>query len=144
MFLLLELNICGTIVVMDKILTKAEATNLSALVLAHVGDAVFSLYIRAKLATEHDFKAGELHKLASNIVSAKSQAVFADKILPILTEEELDIYHRGRNGKFSTVAKNQTRSDYEKASGFEAVLGYLYLIGNETRLQEVLELCQYQ
>ncbi len=119
-------------------LTKAQAQNLNALSLAYVGDAVHSLFVREKLAKETDLKAGDLHKRASEIVNAHSQAVLAEKVLPQLTEEEKDVYLRGRNGNAHHKAKNQSGADYRKASGFEAVLGYLYLIGEHERIKQLL------
>lgn len=119
-------------------LTKAQAQNLNALSLAYVGDAVHSLFVREKLAKESDLKAGDLHKLASQIVNAHSQAVLAEKVLPQLTEEETSVYLRGRNGNAHHKAKNQSGADYRKASGFEALLGYLYLTGEQERIKQLL------
>ncbi len=119
-------------------LTKAQAQNLNALSLAYVGDAVHSLFVREKLAKETDLLSGDLHKLASQIVNAHSQAVLAEKVLPLLTEEEKNVYLRGRNGNAHHKAKNQSGADYRKASGFEAVLGYLYLIGEQERIKQLL------
>lgn len=121
-----------------KILTEKEAASLNPLVLAYVGDAVESLYVRHNLAVSHDSKAGELHKLASERVNAKEQAVLADTVWDTLTEEEKSIFLRGRNGKAHHKAKNQTGADYRKATGLEAVLGYLYLTGNVERITQLL------
>lgn len=120
-------------------MTPKEARNLNALVLAYVGDAVQSLYVREKLAREHDCKANDLHKMATGIVNAHSQAVAADTLLEMLTEEEKDVYIRGRNGKTHHKAKNQSGADYRKATGLEAVIGYLYLVGNTERIKELLD-----
>jgi len=122
-----------------RILTEKEALALNPLALAYVGDAVQSLYVRHRLVAEHDFKAGELHKLTSALVNAKEQAVLAEKLLDILTETERSVYLRGRNGKSHHKAKNQTGADYRKATGLEAVLGYLYLTGKFERLAQLLE-----
>lgn len=122
-----------------KILTEKEAASLNPLVLAYVGDAVESLYVRHNLAVSHDCKAGELHKLASDRVNAGKQANLAEKIYASLTEEEKSVYLRGRNGKAHHKAKNQTGADYRKATGLEAVLGYLYLTGNVQRINILLE-----
>lgn len=121
-----------------KILTEKEAASLNPLVLAYVGDAVESLYVRHNLAVSHDSKAGELHKLASERVNAKEQAVLADAVWDTLTEEEKSIFMRGRNGKAHHKAKNQTGADYRRATGLEAVLGYLYLTGNVGRITQLL------
>ncbi len=122
-----------------RILTEKEALALNPLALAYVGDAVQSLYVRHRLVAEHDFKAGELHKLTSALVNAKEQAVLAEKLLDVLTETERSVYFRGRNGKSHHKAKNQTGADYRKATGLEAVLGYLYLTGKFERLAQLLE-----
>ena len=121
-----------------KILSAKEAQQLNSLVLAYVGDAVQSLYVRQNLATTLDLKAGELHKLASKVVNAHNQAVLADKLFDTFTQEEKDVFLRGRNGKSHHKAKNQTGADYRKATGFEAVIGYLYLTGNDARIAELL------
>ena len=121
-----------------KILSAKEAQQLNSLVLAYVGDAVQSLYVRQSLATSCDLKAGELHKLASSIVNAHNQALLADKLMDSFTQEEKDVFLRGRNGKSHHKAKNQTGADYRKATGFEAVIGYLYLTGNDSRIVELL------
>ena len=120
-------------------MTEKEAQNLNALVLSYVGDAVESLFVREKLAREHDFRPNDMHKTAAGIVNAHAQAVTAETLLSTLTEEERDVYLRARNSKTHHKAKNQTGADYRKATGFEAVLGYLYLIGNIERIKELLE-----
>lgn len=122
-----------------RILTEKEALALNPLALAYVGDAVQSLYVRHRLVAEHDFKAGELHKLTSALVNAKEQAILAEKLLDVLTETERSVYLRGRNGKSHHKAKNQTGADYRKATGLEAVFGYLYLTGKFERLAQLLE-----
>lgn len=120
-------------------MTPKEAQNVNALVLAYVGDAVQSLYVREKLAREHDCKANDLHKMATGIVNAHTQAVAAEALFETLTEEERDIFLRGRNGKTHHKAKNQSGADYRKATGLEAVIGYLYLVGNIERIKELLD-----
>ena len=121
-----------------KILSAKEAQQLNSLVLAYVGDAVQSLYVRQSLATTCDLKAGQLHKLASMVVNAHNQALLADKLFDTFTQEEKDVFLRGRNGNSHHIAKNQTGADYRKATGFEAVIGYLYLTGNDSRIAELL------
>ena len=120
-------------------MTPKEASNLNPLVLAFVGDAVQSLFVREYLVHKHDHKAGELHKLASAHVNAHSQAQLAEKVFGMLTEEEQSVFLRGRNGKNNHKAKNQSLVDYQKATGIEAVLGYLYLTGNKQRIKVILE-----
>lgn len=120
-------------------LSEKEAQNLNPLVLAYVGDAVQTLFVREKLARENKGKVGALHKTASRIVNASNQAAQAESVFEQLTEEEKSIYLRGRNGKSHHKAKNQSGSDYRKATGWEALLGYLYLIGREERLLQLLD-----
>ena len=117
----------------------AEAKRLNPLVLAFVGDAVHSLYVRQGLVLSSDAKAHVLHLKAAKQVNAAAQS---DKVLSLtegLSEEENEIYHRGRNAKQHTVAKNAAVEDYRRASGFEALLGYLYLTGRYERLKELLD-----
>lgn len=121
-----------------KTLTEKEAQGLNGLVLAYVGDAVQSLYVRHQLAVSHDFKAGDLHRMTSSRVNAHEQANLAENLFDRLTEAEQGVYLRGRNSKSHHKAKNQSGADYRKATGFEAVLGYLYLIGATDRIHELL------
>ncbi len=121
-----------------KKLQELEARNINSLVLAYVGDAVQSLYVRTQLATATDDKAGKLHVVASRTVNAHAQSVLADNIYDMLTELEKDVFHRARNTKSSHNAKNQTREDYKKATALEAVIGYLYLMGQTDRIIQLL------
>lgn len=121
-----------------QIISVHQAQQVNSLVLAYVGDAVQSLYVRQKLVLQHDLKAGDLHKLASSVVNAHNQALLADKLFDLFTDEEKSVFLRGRNGKSHHKAKNQSGSDYRKATGFEAVIGYLYLIGNDERIAQLL------
>ena len=123
---------------LGKILTENEACLLNVLSLAYVGDAVQSLYVRHNLVVQRDCKAGELHKLASGQVNAHNQAETAEKLWDVLTDKERSVYLRGRNAKSHHKAKNQTGADYRKATGFEALIGYLYLTGNCKRMTELL------
>lgn len=115
-----------------------KAKCMSPIVLAFVGDAVYSLYVREKLAFNTDFKSGVLNVKASEIVRASAQAKFIDKIYPILTEEEADVYRRARNTKKGTRAKSSTVAEYNKSTGFEALVGYLYITGQTDRLNVLL------
>ena len=117
---------------------RAKAKNLNPVALAFLGDAVYSLFIREKLVFSKDYKTGELNKLATSEVKATSQAEYARKIMPFLTEEEVLIYKRGRNAKKSTKSKSASVSDYNSSTGFEALLGYLYMTGNYERLNYIL------
>lgn len=121
-----------------KTLTEKEAQSLNGLVLAYVGDAVQSLYVRHQFAVARDYKAGDLHRMVSATVNAHEQANLAENLFDSLTDVEQSIYLRGRNSKSHHKAKNQSGADYRKATGFEAVLGYLYLTGNTERIHELL------
>ena len=123
-----------------EIYDEKEARNLSPQVLAFVGDGVYSLYIRHKLVLTGNIKGEKLHRAVTSYVKAKGQSNFIDKLLPIFTETEMSVFKRARNHKTLSQAKNASIVDYRRATGLEAVLGYLYLTGNEDRLNEMLEL----
>lgn len=112
----------------------------SPLVLAYIGDGIYDLIIRTVVVGKGNTKAGELHKRTSQIVKAHTQAEMMEILLPHLTEEEEGIYRRGRNAKSPTMAKNATMSDYRKATGFEALMGYLYLKDEVERMVELVKL----
>ena len=111
---------------------------MSPVVLAYLGDAVYSLYVREKLAFNSDAKSGALNKKAAQTVSAGQQAKLVTAILPLLTEKEQDIYRRAKNAKKISKAKNQAPTDYSKSTGFEALVGYLYVTGQEERMNYLL------
>ena len=115
-----------------------KAKNLNPIVLAFVGDAVHSLFVREMLTFSSDSKTGELNKKATEMVCATAQSGFMKQIEGLLTEEELTVYKRARNAKKGTRAKNATIQDYNTATGFEAVVGYLYLVGQTDRLNFLL------
>ncbi len=113
--------------------------NMNAVVLAYVGDAVYTLYVRKKLALSSDGKAAELERRATDLVRAESQARLIATLLPHLTEEEEGVYRRARNAKKNTRAKHATVGEYSMSTGFEALVGFLYLTGRTERLNELLE-----
>jgi ribonuclease-3 family protein len=117
---------------------KKTANNLNPIVLAFVGDAVYSLFVRERLTFLTNLKTGELNKRATAEVNASAQAIFAQEIMPLLTEEELGVFKRARNAKKPTKAKTATVAEYNTATGLEAVLGYLYIIGDYKRLDYIL------
>ncbi len=117
---------------------KTRALNVNPIVLAFLGDAVYSLYVRKKLVFSSDFKANEMNTHTRDMVNASAQAAFARRILPVLTEEEAAVFKRARNAKKNTHAKNASLSDYHASTGLEAVLGFLYLIGDFERLNYLL------
>lgn len=123
----------------DDFLAPETARGLSPITLAFVGDAVYSLYVREQLVRSADFKAWQLNKLSSQKVSAHGQSELAERIVPLLTEEEAEVYRRGRNAKKTARAKHATVSEYNRSTGFEAVMGYLYLTGRYDRIEALLK-----
>ena len=123
---------------LNQILEEDKVKNLSSIVLAFIGDAVYSLFVREKLVSESDAKTGELNKLSSQIVCAKAQAKKIDEIMPLLTDEEKDVFRRARNAKKGAKAKNASVVEYNKSTGFEAVIGFLYLTGKYERIDKLL------
>ena len=119
-------------------ISEREAQNLNAVTLAFVGDAVYSLYVREKLVISTTFSTGMLQKLTSEEVSAHGQSELLEKLAPKFTQTEADIFRRGRNAKKPTRSKNATVAEYNKSTGFEAVLGYLYLTGQYKRISQLL------
>lgn len=111
----------------------------SALGLAYIGDSVYDLVIRTIVLNQGNKKVKLFHKMTSSIVKAESQAKLMKEILGYLTEEEESVFRHGRNAKSSTSAKNASIIDYRIATGFEALIGYLYL---EHRIPRILELVQ--
>lgn len=114
-----------------------EARQYNPLVLAFVGDSVHHLIVRSRLACNTTAKTGQLHILASKEVKAGTQANMIDRIMDELTEDELSVYKRARNSKMNTMAKHATCGEYKKASGFEALIGYLYLTAQHERLEHL-------
>ena len=112
----------------------------SPLTLAYIGDAVFDLVIRSILVNRGNTAVNNLHKKTSAIVKATSQSAIAAAIMEDLTAEEKDIYRRGRNSKPHTKAKNASTMEYLEATGFEAVMGFLYLTGDMDRAMELIRL----
>lgn len=115
-----------------------KARSISPVTLAFVGDAVYSLYVREKLVLTTDYGTGELQKLTSAEVSSHGQSILLNKLQPCFTEEETAIFKRGRNAKKSTKSKNASVAEYNRSTGFEAVLGYLYLTGQNSRIIQLL------
>lgn len=118
---------------------KEEAIQYSPLVWAYMGDAVYEMYIREHVIKEGLCKNGLLHKKSIKYVSAKAQCNILKSIEEKLTEEELDIVRRGRNANPHSTAKNADVIEYKYATGFEALIGFLYLTEQEERLNEILE-----
>lgn len=123
---------------LNSVITESEARQLNPVVLAFVGDAVYSLYVRERLVFSGAGKASEFQRAASKIVSAEGQSEFLSKIEPLFTEVETEIFKRGRNAKKATKSKNATAAAYNRSTGLEAVIGYLYVTGKRERVDELL------
>ena len=118
---------------------KRDIRSFSPLALAFVGDNVFDLVIRTIVAEKSTGNVSTLHKIKSTMVRAGAQSRMADEIMSLLTEDETAVYKRGRNAKSHTVPKNADVTDYRKATGVEALFGYLYLEGRMDRVYELLK-----
>ena len=119
---------------------KQEIDAISNLGLAHMGDCVFEILCRAYLCAKGEKTVDRLHRDTINMVKATSQAVFADKMLPLLSEEELAYYRRGKNSHVHAVPKSATPAQYAKATGVETLFGYLFLSGQKERANEIFNL----
>lgn len=115
-------------------LKEVDMKSYSPLTLAYIGDAAYELVIRTMVVEKGNRQANQLHKLTTSYVKAQAQAAMIEALEPDLTEEELAVYKRGRNAKSYTSAKNASILDYRKATGLEALIGYLYLAGREERV----------
>ena len=118
-------------------LSKAEIDAISNLGLAHMGDCVFEILCRAYLCARGDKTVTQLHRDTISMVKATNQARFADLMLPLLNEEELAHYRRGKNSHVHAVPKGATREQYAKATGVEALFGALWLLGRNDRVNEL-------
>lgn len=115
-------------------LKEVDMKAYSPLTLAYIGDAAYELVIRTMVVEKGNRQASQLHRLTTSYVKAQAQAAMIEALEPEMTEEELAIYKRGRNAKSYTSAKNASILDYRKATGLEALIGYLYLSGREERV----------
>ncbi len=116
-----------------------DAASQSALSLAYIGDCIYDLVIRTVLITHDGGKNGSLHNKAAGLVNASAQADLIDAVEPELTEEERAVFHRGRNANNTSKAKNASIVAYRKATGLEALIGYLYLEGRYERLVWIIK-----
>lgn len=121
-------------------LHDADAGMYSPLVLAYVGDAVYEIMVRTKVVNEGNAQVNKLHKKTAGLVKASAQAQVIMALEGELTEEEHAVFKRGRNAKSASMAKNATMKDYRMATGFEALVGYLYLSEQYRRLAELVSL----
>lgn len=128
--------------------SSQDIRSYSPLTLAYIGDAIFEMVIRTLIVEQGQRAANTLHKHTTKIVCAGTQAAMAEALQDEMTEEEKDTYRRGKNTKIHSSAKNASLSDYRKATGFEALCGYLYLTDRCERVVELvkkgMELCEVQ
>jgi ribonuclease-3 family protein len=112
----------------------------SPLALAYIGDAVYDLLIRTEVVSKGNQQVNKYHKQVSSVVKAEAQAQLIHALLEDLSEEELEVYRRGRNANSYTKAKNATMGNYHRATGFEALIGYLYLTEQYGRITDLIQL----
>lgn len=118
-------------------LSEDAIRGLGSLALAHLGDAVYELMVRLYLCSSRGKTGSGLHQAAVAMVNAHAQAEAAKRILPLLTEEEAEVFRRGRNTKVNSVPKHAELGDYHSATGLEALFGWLYLQNRKERLNEL-------
>lgn len=118
---------------------EQDMRSYSPLVLAYIGDGIYELVIRSIVVGQGNRQVNKLHRQASRLAKAQAQSSMMETLLPLLEEEEVQIYKRGRNAKSYTTAKNASVNDYRRATGFEALMGYLYLQGKMGRLLELVK-----
>ncbi len=117
-----------------------DASLMSPLNLAYIGDSVFELMVREHILGKYQGAVKNLHNYTISIVSANAQSEFYDKILDILSDKELSVMKRGRNAKVGSAPKHASIGEYHKATGFECLMGYLYLSKNYERLEELFNI----
>lgn len=118
-------------------MSPEDVNRISMLGLAHVGDGVYELLVRAMLCADGHQAIQDLHRTTVRYVNAPAQARAMEKLLPLLTEEESALYRRGRNAKVHGVPQNASVAEYHSATGLEALFGYLYLLGRQERINEL-------
>lgn len=120
-------------------LDDMKPSEVAPLILAHIGDAVYEVVVRTIELSKGNRAIEKVHRDSIKFVNAAAQSKMVDAIMPLLTEDELKEYKRGRNAKSYTHAKNASISDYRKATGFESLMGYLYLSGKSERMLELIK-----
>ena len=113
------------------------ADQLSTLALAHVGDGVYELLVRTRLARQGISRVNDLHRATVALVCAPKQAELAQRILPLLTEEEQAVFRRGRNANVHSIPTHASRAQYQQATALEALLGWLHLSGRHDRVEQL-------
>nr|WP_316624217.1 ribonuclease III domain-containing protein [uncultured Ruminococcus sp.] len=121
-------------------MNEKDILSVPTLNLAFIGDGVFDLLVRRYLVESSQAHVGELNNRKVSMVNCKSQAEYARLLLPVLSEEEADVYKRGRNTKVNSASKHSSLSDYHAATGLEALFGWLYLNGRHERINELFTL----
>lgn len=121
-------------------LPEVDIRTYSPLVLAYIGDGIYELIVRTILVDKGNCQANVLHKKASGYVKASAQCAMILSFQEELTEEELKVYKRGRNAKTVSMAKHATMHDYRHATGFETLMGYLYLTGQTERMIDLVKM----
>ena len=119
-------------------LTEQEVRSYSALAFAYIGDSVYDLIIRTMITSKGNNRPNKYHQQVIQYVNANAQTRMMDKIKPLLTEEEKTMFRRGRNAKSISCAKNQSHHDYRIATGFETLIGYVYMTGQMGRIMELV------
>lgn len=125
-------------------LTEDKAAQIAPLTLAYIGDSVFDLYVRTKYTLGCSKNAGALHSMSVRLVNARAQAEFAQGWMERFTEEEAEIFRRGRNAKSPSPPKNMSIVDYKHATAMEALIGYLFLTGQAERIEEILSTLDFE
>ena len=125
---------------MEEYIKNIDLQVISNQTLAFIGDSVHNLYIRTYLASKSNIQTGILHSRSIKYVSAKAQSKVIDNIMETLTEEEIAIYKRGRNTNIGSISKHADVLEYKKATGYEALIGYLYINKNIDRLEELIKI----
>ena len=121
-------------------LSEIDIRTYSPLVLAYIGDGIYELMVRTVLVGQGNRQASTLHKKASSYVKASTQSAMILAVQEELTEEEHQVYKRGRNAKTVTMAKHESMHDYRHATGFEALMGYLYLTNQSKRMIDLIKM----
>lgn len=116
---------------------EQDARLVGAAALAYLGDSVLELLVRERLVGQGIYQSRKLNRMALDYVTATKQAAAAERVLPLLTEEEITVFHRGRNLDHANIPKSATKSEYLAASGLEALFGYLHLKGDRARMTEL-------
>jgi len=132
------MSFCDEIRSMLPELRACDAARMAPLTLAYIGDTVYDLYVRTLLLHRCDATVHNLHLKAAGMVRASAQAQASSRLQPLFTDEEAAVYRRGRNAHMGTVPRNASIADYRAATGLEAVLGFLFLSGEDTRIRELM------